>query len=70
MRDKDIIEKLIKEDEEFRTLHKKHIEYEKQIEELMSQKPQTSELHFQIEVIKKKKLLGKDRMERILTRHR
>lgn len=69
-RDKELIERLLKEDDEFRKLHVQHIAYEQEIEELLAKKPKTTELHFQIEGLKKKKLMGKDKMERILTKHR
>ena len=69
-RDKELIERLLTENEEFKALREAHIEFEKKIEELMKKRPQTSELHFEIETLKKKKLKGKDKMERILTKHR
>ena len=69
-RDKELIEKLLSEDEEFKALREEHLEFERKIEELMKKRPQTSELHFEIETLKKKKLQGKDKMERILTKHR
>jgi len=36
----------------------------------MKKKPRTTELHFEIETLKKRKLQGKDKMERILIKHR
>ncbi len=69
-RDKELIEKLLTENEEFKALREEHVEFERKIEELMKKRPQTSEVHFEIETLKKKKLQGKDKMERILTKHR
>jgi len=69
-RDKELIEKLLTENKEFKILREEHVEYERKIEELMKKRPQTSEVHFEIETLKKKKLQGKDKMERILTQHR
>ncbi len=69
-KDQKLIDKLVKENEEFKVLFREHQDYEKRLLELAERKPQTSDLHFQIETIKKKKLQGKDRMERILAKHR
>ena len=69
-RDKELIEKLLMENKEFKILREEHVEFERKIEELMKKRPQTSEVHFEIETLKKKKLQGKDKMERILTQHR
>ncbi len=62
-RDKELIEKLLTENEEFKALREEHVEFERKIEELMKKRPQTSEVHFEIETLKKKKLQGKDKME-------
>lgn len=69
-RDKELLDKLLKEDEEFKSLYQDHLEYEQKLEKLMKKKPQTTELHFEIETLKKRKLQGKDKMERILIKHR
>ncbi|UCF30667.1 MAG: DUF465 domain-containing protein [bacterium] len=69
-RDKELISRLLEENEEFRKLHEEHIAFEEEIEKLMKKRPQTTELHFEIETLKKKKLFGKDKMERILTKYR
>jgi uncharacterized protein YdcH (DUF465 family) len=58
-RDKELIEKLLMENKEFKILREEHVEFERKIEELMKKRP-----------LKKKKLQGKDKMERILTQHR
>ncbi len=69
-KDKALKDKLLKENKEFQGLHKDHLEYEQKLEKLMKKKPRTTELHFEIETLKKRKLQGKDKMERILIKHR
>jgi uncharacterized protein YdcH (DUF465 family) len=68
-RDKELIEKVCAENEEFKALYEEHLAFEEKIEEMLK-RPPTSELHFEIETLKKQKLAGKDKMERILTRYR
>ena len=65
----DLIERLLKEDEKYSKLHGEHLAFEERIKELQRRPPST-EIHFEIESLKKQKLQGKDKMERILTRHR
>ncbi len=69
-RDKVLIDRLVKENDEFNKLYNEHLEYERELGKLMKKKPQTTDLHFEIETLKKRKLLGKDKMERILIKHR
>ena len=68
-KDRDLIERLLEEDEEYRKLYEEHLAFEERIEELQKRPPST-EIHFEIEKLKKKKLQGKDKMERILVKHR
>ena len=68
-RDRDLIDRLLKEDGEFRRLYEEHEKYEERIEELLK-RPSSTEIHFEIESLKKQKLAGKDKMELILTRYR
>ena len=68
-RDKDLIDRLLKEDEKFKTLYREHQEFEKKIEDLLKRPPST-EIHFEIENLKKRKLAGKDKMELILSKYR
>ena len=68
-RDQDLIDRILLEDEEFQKLYREHQELEEKIEELLKRPPST-EIHFEIENLKKKKLAGKDRMELILTKYR
>lgn len=67
--DKELIEKVCAEDSEFKALYEDHLAFEEKIEDLLK-RPPTSELHFEIDTLKKQKLAGKDKMERILTQHR
>ena len=64
----DLIKRLLEEDDEFRELYEAHAAFEEQIEELQKRPPST-EIHFEIESLKKQKLQGKDKMERILVKH-
>ena len=64
----DLIKRLLEEDDEYRKLHEEHLAFEERIEELQK-RPPTTEIHFEIEKLKKKKLQGKDKMERILVKH-
>ena len=67
--DKELIEKVCAEDEEFKALYEDHRAFEEKIEDMLK-RPPTTELHFEVEKLKKQKLAGKDKMERILTRYR
>jgi uncharacterized protein YdcH (DUF465 family) len=64
----DLIERLLKEDVEYSKLHEDHLAFEERIDELQKRPPST-EIHFEIESLKKQKLQRKDKMERILTKH-
>ena len=68
-RDQDLISRILREDEEFSKLYHEHQKLEETIEELQKRPPST-EIHFEIENLKKQKLIGKDRMELILTKYR
>jgi len=68
-RDQELIERLLKENEEFRKLYEEHSNFEERIEELLKRPPST-DIHFEIESLKKQKLAGKDKMELILTKYR
>ena len=67
--DQELIDRLCKENEEFKELYEQHLQFEEKIEELLK-RPPTTEIHFEIEKLKKQKLQGKDLMERILVKHR
>lgn len=67
--DQELIDRLCKEDKEFKQLYEDHLAFEERIEDLKKRPPST-EIHFEIETLKKQKLQGKDKMERILVKHR
>jgi len=68
-KDQDLISRLLVEDEEFRKLHEEHQKFEGKIKELQN-RPASTEVHFEIESLKKQKLIGKDKMELILIKYR
>lgn len=68
-KDQDLVIRLLDEDEEFNKLYREHQDLEEKIEELLKRPPST-EIHFEIENLKKQKLIGKDKMELILTKYR
>lgn len=65
---RDLIKRILEEDDEYKELHEKHQAFEERIQELQKRPPST-EIHFEIEGLKKQKLQGKDKMERILTKY-
>jgi len=62
-----IREKLMSEDEEFRTLFEEHVEFEKQLEKYNSQLHLTPKEEMERKKIQKLKLAGRDRMETIVS---
>lgn len=65
----DLIKRLLEEGEEYKKLHEEHLAFEKRIA-VLQKRPPSTEIHFEIETLKKQKLQGKDKMERILTVNR
>ena len=65
----DLIKRVLEEDGEYRKLYEEHQAFEERLEELQKRPPST-EIHIEIDKLKKQKLQGKDKMERILTVHR
>ncbi len=66
----DLIETLMRENEEFRQAKEMHAEYARQLDELEKKSFLTPRDETEIKVLKKKKLVHKDQMERILTQFR
>lgn len=66
----ELIERLMKEDEEFKRVKDTHAALEKQLEELEKKPFHTPQDEIEIKIIKKKKLALKDQMERILIKYR
>jgi len=65
-----LIEKLMKEDEEFLKAKQTHTQLAKQLEELEKKTYLTPQDETDIKILKKKKLAAKDQMEKILMKHR
>ena len=70
IKEDELIERLMKEDEEFLKSKQAHIEFARQLEELEKKPFLSSQDEIEIKVLKKKKLACKDQMERILMKHR
>jgi len=65
-----LIERLIKENEDFLKAKQAHGELAKQLEELEKRPFVTPQDEIEIKILKKKKLAFKDQMERILIQYR
>lgn len=65
-----LIEKLVRENEEFSKVKQAHFQLAKQLEELEKKLFLTPQDEVEIKIIKKKKLALKDRMEKILNQYR
>ncbi|MCB4203577.1 DUF465 domain-containing protein [Deferribacterales bacterium Es71-Z0220] len=61
----ELVQKLLKENEEFKELYHEHISLEQDLEALYSLKYFPPEVEVRIKEIKKRKLKCKDRMEQI-----
>lgn len=69
-REEELIERLMKEDEEFSRIKKAHSELAAQLDELEKKPFLTPQDEMEIKIIKKKKLAYKDEMEKILRKYR
>jgi hypothetical protein len=69
-REEELIERLMKEDEDFIKIKKAHIEFARQLDELEKKPFLTPQDEMEIKIIKKKKLVHKDEMEKILRKYR
>ncbi len=65
-----LIEKLMRENEEFSRVKQAHTQLAKQLEELEKRPFLTPQNEVEIKIIKKKKLALKDQMEKILMQYR
>lgn len=65
--DEQLIQRLCSENAEFRKLFNEHIRFEQDLEALYSLKFFPPAVETKIKEIKRKKLLGKDRMEQIIS---
>jgi uncharacterized protein YdcH (DUF465 family) len=66
----ELIERLMREDEEFSRAKQAHSQLGKQLEELEKRSFLTPQDEVEIKIIKKKKLALKDQMEKILIKYR
>lgn len=69
-RDEELIERLMRENEEFLKTKQSHSQLSKQLEELEKKPFLTPQDEMEIKIIKKKKLALKDQMEKILVQYR
>lgn len=70
VKEEELIERLMRENEEFLKAKQTHSQLAKQLEELEKKPFLTPQDEVEIKIIKKKKLAIKDQMEKILIQHR
>jgi len=70
IKEEELINRLMKEDEDFIKIKKSHTELAGQLDELEKKHFLTPQDEMEIKVIKKKKLAYKDEMEKILRKYR
>jgi len=68
--DADLIETLTKENEEFRKARTAHAEYARLLDELEKKPYLTPRDEMEIKILKKKKLVYKDQMEKLMVQYR
>ncbi|MEW6377952.1 MAG: DUF465 domain-containing protein, partial [Thermodesulfobacteriota bacterium] len=68
--EEELIERLMKENEEFLRAKQAHAQLARQLEELEKKPFLTPQDEMEIKIIKKKKLAFKDQMEKILIQYR
>ena len=69
-KEEELIERLMKENEDFLKAKQAHIQLGRQLEELEKKLYLTPQDEMDIKILKKKKLAYKDQMERILMQYR
>ena len=70
VKEETLIERLFKENEEFRKARESHSELARQLDEMEKKSHLTPQDEIEIKILKKKKLVFKDQMERILLPYR
>lgn len=70
MKEEELIERLMKEDEVFLKAKQTHTQLAKQLEELENKLYLTPQDEMEVKILKKKKLAAKDQMEKILMKYR
>jgi len=69
-KEQDLIERLMRENEEFLKAKETHTQLAKQLEELEKKPFLSPQDEIEIKILKKKKLAAKDQMEKILIQYR
>ena len=69
-KEEELVERLMKENEDFLKAKQAHIQLARQLEELEKKAFLTPQDEVEIKILKKKKLAFKDQMERILMQYR
>ena len=69
-KEEELIERLMRENEDFLKAKQAHTQLAKQLEELENKSLITPQDEIEIKILKKKKLAYKDQMERILVQYR
>jgi hypothetical protein len=70
VKEEELINRLLKENEEFRKAKQSHSELARQLDEMEQKSHVTPQDEIEIKILKKKKLAFKDQMERILLQYR
>ena len=70
IREEELIERLMRENEEFKNAKQVHTELSRQIDELEKKPFLTPQDELDVKILKKKKLAFKDQMEKILVQYR
>jgi len=69
-KEQDLIERLMRENEEFLKVKQTHTQLAKQLEELEKKPFLSPQDEIEVKILKKKKLAAKDQMENILMQYR
>jgi hypothetical protein len=69
-KEEELIERVMKKDEEFLKVKQIHTQLAKQLEDLEKKPYLTPQDEMEIKILKKKKLAAKDQMEKILMKYR
>ena len=69
-KEEDLVERLMRENEEFLKAKETHTQFAKQLEELEKKPFLSPQDEIEIKILKKKKLAAKDQMEKILIQYR
>lgn len=69
-KEEELIERLMRENEEFLKAKQTHTEFSRQLEELEKKPFLTPQDEMEIKILKKRKLACKDEMEKILLQYR